>query len=115
LIFSFNTPEHLNVTIRLASIIMSSPVWGFRPLRSFLSFTQNLPKPLIRTSSLKGTFCKPGDPDDRCRCIFFGVDLKKEPDKKSHQVQPKAQPKGKGIGTFVIIAIAVIIIWKIFF
>jgi hypothetical protein len=43
--------EHLKVTTRLASIIMSSPVWGFLPFRSFLSFTQNFPKPLTRKSS----------------------------------------------------------------
>lgn len=43
--------EHLKVTTLLASSIISSPVEGFLPLRSFLSFTQNFPKPLIRTSS----------------------------------------------------------------
>jgi hypothetical protein len=51
LIFSRSFPEHLNVTTRLAGSINSSPVAGFRPFRSFFSFTQNLPKPETRTSS----------------------------------------------------------------
>jgi hypothetical protein len=51
LIFSRNFPEHLNVTTRLADKMASSPVAGFRPFRSFFSFTQNLPKPETRTSS----------------------------------------------------------------
>jgi hypothetical protein len=42
---SLSLPEHLNVTTRLARKIASSPVAGFRPFRSFLSFTQNLPNP----------------------------------------------------------------------
>lgn len=49
--FCFNGREHLKVTTLLASSIISSPVNGFLPLRSFLPFTQNFPKPLIRMSS----------------------------------------------------------------
>ena len=50
-ILFFNTGEHLKRTSLLDSSIISCPVWGFLPLRFPLSFTQNLPKPLIRTSS----------------------------------------------------------------
>ena len=49
--FFFKGAEHLKVNILLASSIIPSPVEGFLPLRSFLSFTQNFPKPLIRMSS----------------------------------------------------------------
>ena len=48
---SLNLPLHLKVTTRLGARIISSPVAGFLPLRSRLSLTQNLPNPLIRTSS----------------------------------------------------------------
>ena len=48
---SRNWPEHLNVTTHLGFNIRSSPVAGFRPFRSFLSFTQNLPKPETKRSS----------------------------------------------------------------
>jgi hypothetical protein len=48
--FFRNFPNHLNVTTRRFSSIMSSPVAGFHPLRPFFSFTQNLPKPVTRTS-----------------------------------------------------------------
>ena len=50
LIFSFNFPEHLKVTTWRGPSIKSSPVAGFRPLRSFLHFTQNLPNPETNTS-----------------------------------------------------------------
>ena len=50
-ILSLNFPEHLKVTTRLGASIISSPVAGFRPLRSRLPLTQNLPNPLIKTSS----------------------------------------------------------------
>jgi hypothetical protein len=46
-----NLPEHLKFTTRRGSRTTSSPVAGFRPLRAFLSFTQNLPKSETRTSS----------------------------------------------------------------
>ena len=49
LIISLNLPAHLNVTTRLGSRIISSPVAGFRPRRSFFSLTQNLPKPTDQT------------------------------------------------------------------
>jgi hypothetical protein len=39
------------VTIFLGLSIMLAPVIGSRPLRSFFVLTQNLPNPLIRTSS----------------------------------------------------------------
>jgi hypothetical protein len=45
------TPEHLNVTTFPGPIIIGSPVSGFLPLRSYFSFTENFPKPLMRTSS----------------------------------------------------------------
>ncbi len=61
LTLSLNFPEHLKVTTFLASNIISSPVAGFRPLRSDFSFIQNFPKPLIRTSS----------PDIRVSFIIF--------------------------------------------
>ena len=51
LIFLRIFPEHLNVTTLRGLSIIESPVAGFLPRRSFLSFTQNLPKPLTRTSS----------------------------------------------------------------
>jgi len=51
LILFLNVPEHLNVTTFLGASIMASPVAGFRPLRSFFSFTQNLPNPETSTSS----------------------------------------------------------------
>ena len=60
LILSLNFPEHLYVTTRLGASIISLPVAGFRPLRSDFTFTQNLPKPLIKTSS----------PDSR---VFFMI------------------------------------------
>jgi len=44
-------PEHLKVTTRRAASIKDPSVAGFLPRRLDLSFTQNLPKPLIRTSS----------------------------------------------------------------
>ena len=50
-IFCLKTPEHLKVTTLLDPSIKSSPVCGFLPLRSLLSFTQNFPNPLINTSS----------------------------------------------------------------
>jgi len=50
-IMSLNLPEHLNVTIFLGANIIAIPVAGFLPLRSFFSFTQNLPNPEINTSS----------------------------------------------------------------
>jgi hypothetical protein len=36
---------------------MSSLVWGFLPLHSLFSLTQNLPKPLIRISSPDSRVC----------------------------------------------------------
>jgi hypothetical protein len=39
-ILSLNFPEHLKVTTRLGASIISSPVAGFRPLRSRLPLTQ---------------------------------------------------------------------------
>ena len=50
-ILSLSCPEHLNVTTFLASSIISPPVAGFLPLLSRFALTQNLPKPLMRTSS----------------------------------------------------------------
>ena len=51
LTFSRNFPLHLNVTTLRGLSIIESPVAGFLPRLSFLSFTQNLPNPLTRTSS----------------------------------------------------------------
>jgi hypothetical protein len=51
LIMSLNFAEHLKVTTFLSSSVMSSPVAGFLPLRACFSLTQNLPNPLINTSS----------------------------------------------------------------
>jgi|WetSurMetagenome_2_1015567.scaffolds.fasta_scaffold81289_1 hypothetical protein len=51
LIFSFNGEEHLNEIILLAPNVNSLPFEGFRPLRSFLSDTLNLPNPEMRMSS----------------------------------------------------------------
>lgn len=51
LIFSLNLPEDLNVTTRLDFSIITLPVTGFLPLRLLFSLTQNLPNPLIMTSS----------------------------------------------------------------
>ena len=50
-ILSLSFPEHLKITNLLGASIISSPVAGFRPLRFRFSLTQNLPNPLIRTSS----------------------------------------------------------------
>jgi hypothetical protein len=50
-IFFLRTDEHLKVTTLRDPKIMWLPVAGLRPLRSPLSFTQNLPNPLIKTSS----------------------------------------------------------------
>lgn len=50
-ILFLKTLEHLNVTTLLSSKIRTWPVWGFLPLLFFLSFMQNLPNLLIRTSS----------------------------------------------------------------
>jgi hypothetical protein len=47
----FKGSEHRKVTIFLGLSIMLDPVIGSRPLRSFFVLTQNLPNPLIRTSS----------------------------------------------------------------
>ena len=41
----------LNVRTLRPTIIISSPVWGFRPLRGRLVFTTKLPKPEILTFS----------------------------------------------------------------
>ena len=49
--FSLSFLEFWNVTTFLGAIIMSSPVAGFRPLRSAFFLTQNFPKPEMRTSS----------------------------------------------------------------
>jgi hypothetical protein len=46
-----NFPEILKVTTLRGLNIIESPVAGFLPFRSFLSFTQNLPNPLTSTSS----------------------------------------------------------------
>ena len=43
LILLRNFPEHLNVTTLLGLSIIESPVAGFLPRLSFLSFTQNFP------------------------------------------------------------------------
>lgn len=51
LIFSRSFPEHLKVTTFLGSSVMSPPVAGFLAFRSAFCLTQNLPNPLIRTSS----------------------------------------------------------------
>ena len=47
----FKGSEQRKVTIFLGLSIMLAPVIGSRPLRSFFVLTQNLPNPLIRTSS----------------------------------------------------------------
>src|SRR6056297_245799 len=36
----------LNLTALLAGMVISSPVWGLRPFLSFLSWTENVPKPV---------------------------------------------------------------------
>jgi hypothetical protein len=43
--------EHLKVTIFRAANIIGSPAGMFQTIRSFFSFTRNLPNPLIKTSS----------------------------------------------------------------
>jgi hypothetical protein len=43
--------EHLKVTTFRDRNVIRSPLAGLRPLRSRLSLTQNLPNPVIRTSS----------------------------------------------------------------
>ena len=45
------TGEPLNITTLPASRVKSPPVVGFLPLRGALVLAENLPKPLIRTSS----------------------------------------------------------------
>jgi hypothetical protein len=55
-ILSLNLPEHLKVTTLLGARVISSPVAGFLTLRSRFSLTQNLPNPLIRTSSPDTSF-----------------------------------------------------------
>ncbi len=50
-IFFLRADEHLKATTLRDPNILWSPVAGLRPLRSRLSFTQNLPNPLIRTFS----------------------------------------------------------------
>lgn len=57
LIFSFKTPEHLKVTTVRGGKGIDSPVWGFRPVRWCFRRTQNLPKPLMRTSSPRSSDC----------------------------------------------------------
>jgi len=51
LILSLNLLEHFDTTNLLAANIILSPAAGFRPRLSRFSLTQNLPNPLIRTSS----------------------------------------------------------------
>ena len=55
--FSLRVLEHLKVTTRLASSIRPFPVWGFLPLRIFLSLTQNFPNPETRRSSPDSRVC----------------------------------------------------------
>ena len=57
LILSFKTFEVLKVTTLLPLNKAPSPVCGFRPFLDLLSLTQNLPKPLIRTSSPDSSVC----------------------------------------------------------
>ena len=55
--FSLRVLEHLKVTTRLESNIRPFPVWGFLPLRIFLSLTQNLPNPETRRASPDSRVC----------------------------------------------------------
>lgn len=65
---------------------------------------------------LKGKFCKPGDPDDRCRCSFTTVEFKREKARPERtQTKRKQQQKGSGIAGLIILAIAIFLILKIFF
>ena len=48
---------HLKVKTFLGAIVMGSPVWGFRPRRWRFSWTENLPKLEIRTSSPDSRVC----------------------------------------------------------
>jgi hypothetical protein len=50
-IFFLGFPHHWNLRTFLGASIISSPVAGFLPRRLFFFFTQNLPKPVINTSS----------------------------------------------------------------
>jgi hypothetical protein len=42
---------------------------------------------------LKGKFCQPGDPDDRCRCAFTAVEFKKSPPKPKGRRKRKSKKK----------------------
>jgi hypothetical protein len=67
---------------------------------------------------LKGEFCKPGDPDDRCRCTFGIAELKKESSRsKQHSQTPRTKRKEKynPVATLIAFLIIVFILFKIFF
>ena len=55
--FSLSIPEHWTLTTFFGASIISSLVAGFLPSRFAFSFTQNLPKPEIRTSSSDSRDC----------------------------------------------------------
>ena len=50
----------IHVTLKVPALgdrMIGSPVWGFLPLLSPFSFTENFPKPLMRTSSPFSSGC----------------------------------------------------------
>lgn len=66
---------------------------------------------------LKGEFCNPSDPDDRCRCSFTAVEFKREKaqSERTRTKRKQQQNKGSGVAVLIILAIVIFLILKIFF
>lgn len=64
---------------------------------------------------LKGKFCKPGDPDDRCRCTFSVAELKRKTSRPQQQTRtPKTKGKENFVAFLIVLGIFILILWKIF-
>lgn len=66
---------------------------------------------------LKGKFCKPGDPDDRCRCTFSVAELKRKtsrPKEQTRNSKTKGKEKQNSVAVLIVLGIFILILWKIF-
>lgn len=65
---------------------------------------------------LKGKFCQPGDPDDRCRCSFTTVEYKKSsPKPKRRRRKSKKNAEVSGTVALITLGAAFFIFWWLVF